>query len=179
MNVHVLCSYFPGIMYSQRACDSRAIKSNSIGWLFYKTLSDWLSSISGRAERCRVECASVHNGLAAIRLVFLVKVYVRCKGILFNSKGSSLPRICLKVYGRLTGFDWKRLEVFVLHWFTNVLQVQFVEAYRVEWLPWQILQQFRRNQTDSPRRKKRNLKSNCHKKAVLFHREIFQRLAWF
>lgn len=88
-----------------------------IGWLFYKMFFDWLLFIFGRVERCCVECVFVYNGLVVICFVFFVKVYVWCKGIFFNLKGSLLLWICLKVYGRFIGFDWKRLEVFVLYWF--------------------------------------------------------------
>lgn len=104
INFHALCLYFPGIMYSQRARDSCAIKSNSIGWLFYQTLSDWLSSISGRAGKLKGvawNALRVHNSFTSFSyspfVVFLVKVCVRCKSVLFNSEGSLLPRISLKV----------------------------------------------------------------------------------
>ena len=70
-------------MYSQRARDSRAIKSNSIGWLVYKTLSDWLSPISGRAGKLKVFAwnallcsAQWFSDFSPSPFVFHVKVYV-------------------------------------------------------------------------------------------------------
>lgn len=145
-----------------------------LDWLVILLDAFWLALTyflkGGEAKRCRVECDAVLNSLATfpiLRLVFLVEVCERCESVLFNSEGSSLPRIFWKVFA---GFDRKKREVFVFNWFTDQLQLSLLSGLYIVTnslgkLDWKITE------------KEAKVKVDLSQKAGLIHREIFLRLA--